>query len=52
MTEEEFLEKLKEYLLSRYNKEEIVKERGLARLVLKEMSDTNLLRGLGGLDGA
>jgi len=28
LSEEEFLEKLKEYLLSRYNKEEIVKERG------------------------
>ncbi|MEM3648941.1 MAG: hypothetical protein QW506_07240 [Thermoproteota archaeon] len=28
MTEEGFLEKLKEYLLSRYDKEEIIKERG------------------------
>ncbi len=28
MSEEEFLEKLKEYLTNRYNREEFVKERG------------------------
>ncbi|MEM2173346.1 MAG: hypothetical protein QXS66_08960 [Thermoproteota archaeon] len=35
MSEEEFLEKLKEYLLSRYNKEEIIKKRGPCELYIE-----------------